>query len=332
MSASCPRGLLALIVPALAAVCEEGQLCSPLAELSQEQRELSLMQSGRSVMPAMMTNGASFAMDDALVDDLANIEDEFDDGAPIKLASFKQAAPPSKVSKPSLYMETLAVIAALALASRGFSWVTRVTPKSDAPVQMEASTAESSEPKAIFALGGSKNFPALEQAVRAGDKARCLQLLQEGGRWAVRQEDSCGCTALHVAAHCGSAPMARLLLEHSAKVDACELWDETPLHIAARSGSLEVCDILLARGADMNAVNAHGFTPLLMAGQAKQEAICELLLERGAGLGGIDETEVPPLLNALLFRRMLVGAFPRGAEAPQSEPSEEENEDHYFDD
>lgn len=325
-------GLLALLVPALAAICEEGQLCtSPLAEPSQEERDLSLMQSGRSVMPTMMTNGARFAMDDALVDDLANIEDEFDYSAPVELVSSKQALPPSKVSEPFLYLETLAVIAILALAGKGFSWITRTALKSDAPVQTEAAKAESSEPSAIFALGGSKNFPALEQAVREGDEGRCLQLLQEGGRWAVRQEDSCGCTALHVAAHCGSAAMARLLLEHSAKVDACELWDETPLHIAARSGSLEVCDLLLARGADMNAVNAHGFTPLLMAGQAKQEAICELLLERGAGLGGIDETQVPALLNALLFRRMLVGALPR-TEAPRSDPSEEENEDHYFDD
>ena len=80
-------------------------------------------------------------------------------------------------------------------------------------------------------------------------------------------EDACSCTALHVAAHCGSVAMTRLLLDQAARVDSREAWDETPLHIAARSGSTEVCNLLLDRRADIDAANADGWTPMLVAAE-----------------------------------------------------------------
>jgi len=340
-------GLLAAFLPALAELCEEGQCTMPPDQPTTEVRGISLMQSGRSVMPAIGLNGPKF-VNDGLVDDFAAMEDEFDDGSvqPHTATDMLQkttskgslhSAPVLKLAgDPYLYVETLLVIAIFTLAAKGFKWAFSSSPKATlkstdvgsqcAPKPEPLATAKVEEQAPILVLGGSKDFPALEQAVRAGDEARCLELLKQGGRMAVRQEDPCGCTALHVAAHCGSVTMARLLLNHGAKVDAREAWEETPLHIAARSGNGEVCDLLLDNGADIDAADASGRTPLLLAGDAKHEAVCELLLSHGAGAGGIADTEVPPLVNALLFRRMFAGAVPRPpveVHSDVSDPNEE---------
>lgn len=365
-------GLLAVILPVASEEYEEER---PLAS-TVESRGLSLMQSGRSVMPTIDTKLMDLDYNDGLVDEFAKMEDEYDDvddtvEAPTTTVDFKEALAEDEaiaisehealrkalafeatteedkvihkdisfdvqqkekasildhIGSPCLYVETILVIIVFALSARGF----KLVKSKYARARVETSAAPvtttkvaSTEAGHIFIQGGSKNFPALEQAVRAQDEEKCLELLKQGGRWAVRQEDPCGCTALHVAAHCGSASMATLLLNHGAKVDACEAWEETPLHIAARSGSLEVCEILLDHGANIDMVNAHGKTALLLAGDAKQEAICELLLSRGAGAGGMADDELPPLVNALLVKRMFAGAVPRTVPEVHSDDSEE---------
>lgn len=360
-------GLLAVVLPVASEQNEEG---SPLASTG-ESRGLSLMQSGRSVMPTIDTKLMDLDFNDGLVDEFAKMEDEYDDvddavQAPTATVDFKvtqvtatedevlrqvldfeatteedkvihqdissdvqhkeKASILDHIGSPCLYFETILVIVVFALSARGFKLV--VSKFAGARVETSAAAVTttkvaSTEAAHIFVQGGSKNFPALEQAVRAEDEEKCLELLKHGGRWAVRQEDPCGCTALHVAAHCGSASMAKLLLNHGAKVDACEAWDETPLHIAARSGSLEVSEILLDHGANIDSVNAHGKTALLLAGDAKQEAICELFLSRGAGAGGMADDELPPLVNALLVKRMFAGAVPRTVPEVHSDDSEE---------
>mmetsp|Transcript_27137 Transcript_27137/g.44668 ORF Transcript_27137/g.44668 Transcript_27137/m.44668 type:complete len:341 (-) Transcript_27137:72-1094(-) len=161
----------------------------------------------------------------------------------------------------------------------------------------------------IFDLGGSVDFDALAEAVRSQDEPRCLQLVK--ARHAARKEDACGCTALHIAAQCGSSAMAKILIQHGAAVNARGAWDETPLHIAAREGSAEVCQLLLEHGAEVNAADANGQTPVLAAALAGKEAACEMLLAKDAGVHGTADSELPPLLNSLLFRRMFIGATPK---------------------
>mmetsp|Transcript_99472 Transcript_99472/g.191032 ORF Transcript_99472/g.191032 Transcript_99472/m.191032 type:complete len:341 (+) Transcript_99472:156-1178(+) len=161
----------------------------------------------------------------------------------------------------------------------------------------------------IFDLGGSADFDALAEAVRSQDESRCLQLVK--ARHAARKEDACGSTALHIAAQCGSSAMAKILIEHGAKVNARTAWDETPLHIAAREGSAEVCQLLLEHGAEINAADANSQTPVLAAALAGKEAACEMLLAKDAGVHGTADSELPPLLNSLLFRRMFIGATPK---------------------
>jgi len=329
-------GLAAMILPTMAELCEEGQCNGAAERLSGEAKGISLIATGRSLQHAVATHLPGLKINDGPIDEFATMEDEFDDNV-VQMSSTspmqKATTKTSDTTKPLawvpagvhacdliLYIETIAVIAVFALSAKFFKWAFS-TKRGEAPQSSNANTIAASPAEAVedidskenapvFALGGSKNFAALEQAVRDEDESRCLQLLREGGRYAVRQEDACGCTALHVAAHCGSVSMTRLLLANGAKVDACEAWEETPLHIAARSGSVKVCDLLLSHRAEIDAANAHGFTPLLVAGHAKQEAVCEFLLSRGAGAGGISDNELPPLVNALLIRRMFVGAVP----------------------
>lgn len=329
-------GLLALMSPAAAELCEDGQC------MLQEQATgagISLMQSGSSVLPLLSTKGTNFGLDDALVDEFATMEDEFD-GSFERVQAVHMESSVSKhrgalnpAGDAYFDAESLLVNGVLALVviavCRQFTWDESTRSKGSLEVsdlqasQPEDFEADSVEPTLTCAPEGRKSFTALEQSVRAGDESACLELLKQGGRWAVHQEDPCGCTALHVAAHCGSTAMTRLLLNHGAKVDACEMWDETPLHIAARSGSLEVCEVLLAHGANIDAISAHDLTPLLEAGHSQKEAVCEFLLSHGAGAGGAADTELPPLVNSLLFQRMLAGTVPRS-------PTEE-GDDQYDD-
>lgn len=347
-------GLLAVISSVSAETCKDGQCTMPADHPTGEAKGLSLMQSGRSVLPASMEHKGVSVLSDGSVDEFAAMEDEFDDAYAEDYAASRTentASKPSAITSkssplapllkhandPYLYAETLLVIVFFALAARVFKLISshdsclRVFAQSRAEAQKTAEATVTPKPAAtsqekapIIIQGGSKDFATLEEAVRASDEPRCLQILKEGGRRAVRQEDAFGCTALHVAAHCGSAPMIRLLLDNGAKVDAREAWDETPLHLAARSGSMEVCSILLANGAEVDAANASGWTPLVAAGHAKQEAVCELLLSHGAGAGGVADDEMPPLVNALLVRRIFARSSEVRADATEASKVPEE--------
>jgi len=110
--------------------------------------------------------------------------------------------------------------------------------------------------------------------------------------------DVFGCTALHMAAHSGSAERVQELLAKGFSPNAREAWDETPLHMAARAGNVQACSSLVKAGATLDAMNADDKTPLMVAAQAKQEGVCELLLDLGAGCGGAAAAAECPALAA----------------------------------
>lgn len=93
-----------------------------------------------------------------------------------------------------------------------------------------------------------------------------------------------GFTALHLAAFFGKAEVARLLLEHGARVDVYTRnpFANQPLHAAAAGRHIEVCRILLAAGADVNATQRGGFTPLHEAAQQGDVEMTELFLSADA--------------------------------------------------
>lgn len=169
---------------------------------------------------------------------------------------------------------------------------------------LEAQAAPALSKKSPDALVA--NFSALLHAAQSGDRQQWLaQLHIAAPAGGAERRDACGCTALHVAAHCGCTEMVKLLLQQGADASAKEAWEETPLHFAARTGSVEVCKLLLSFGADIDAMNLHNQTPVLVAAVAGMEDACELLLAHGGGAGGIMDAEIPPLLTMLLFQRML---------------------------
>ena len=76
------------------------------------------------------------------------------------------------------------------------------------------------------------------------------------------------------------AKAARLLLEHSADINAPRDDCLTALHIAAKYGNVEVVRVLLEHGADVRVKTKNGKTAFQLAGR---EVIKKLLSEHGAG-------------------------------------------------
>jgi hypothetical protein len=328
----CVRSRFAILSTLCAAMA-----ASEDAQTSAEQPEsvgVALMQTGRSALSVAAEKAlrlGEFSVDSA--DDFATMEDEFDAGFDLPHAAASRRDWFAKTKQellfvcaadhfgdPLLYLETLLVIGLFALARRAALWVQHARSEKSlpSPIEAPAVATESASDKGKELLVPSVSFQMLQKAICAGDEASCKSLLEQEGRAAVRLQDACSCTALHIAAHCGSAAMTRLLLGHGADVHAREAWEETPLHFAARVGADEVCALLLGGGSDIDAVNAQGQTPLLLAGEAQAEAACELLLSRGGGVAGVEDCSLAPFLKTLLFRRVLRGG------APSREPSEAE--------
>ena len=60
-------------------------------------------------------------------------------------------------------------------------------------------------------------------------------------------------------------PLAGMLVDAGADVDARDKDNETPLHIAFRNNRLDVAQFLLKSGADMVAMNNRGEIPFQLA-------------------------------------------------------------------
>ncbi|EEF58825.1 ankyrin repeat domain-containing protein [Pedosphaera parvula] len=91
-----------------------------------------------------------------------------------------------------------------------------------------------------------------------------------------------GWTPLHVAAYVGDAELAKVLLNHHAKVDAMDNRGLTPLLWTAFGGKEEMAAVLLSNGADVNARGKDGRTTLDLAKNTLNEKLIQLLRERGA--------------------------------------------------
>ena len=88
-----------------------------------------------------------------------------------------------------------------------------------------------------------------------------------------------GNEALHFAAVAGRIEVARVLLEHGARLDARGPHDETPLHYAALYGQRRMISFLVANGADPDVADNNGIRPIQYAYRRRQDAAADLLLE-----------------------------------------------------
>lgn len=99
--------------------------------------------------------------------------------------------------------------------------------------------------------------------------------LVTGVRWA-------GKTPLHVAVRKGHIEVSRLLLVHSAGVNAKEnSYLGTPLYGAAWAGRTDVAKLLLEHGADAAAANVARMMPLHATSLYGHVDVVRLLLDRG---------------------------------------------------
>ncbi|MGF6599717.1 ankyrin repeat protein [Paraburkholderia sp. GAS448] len=89
-----------------------------------------------------------------------------------------------------------------------------------------------------------------------------------------------GWAPLHYAAANGNDEIVKLLLDHSAYVDAGSPNGTTPLMMAARGGHVSTVKLLLDNGADMNVKNQIGMTALDFAKQYKEPDVIEGLTAR----------------------------------------------------
>ena len=89
-------------------------------------------------------------------------------------------------------------------------------------------------------------------------------------------------TPLHVAVASGHTTIVRLLLDHTANVNARGMHTSTPLCVAVRSGHLDIAQLLLSHGANINSLNSRdifGNTLLHEAVRSRKLDVTEFLLK-----------------------------------------------------
>jgi len=87
-----------------------------------------------------------------------------------------------------------------------------------------------------------------------------------------------GWTPLHYAASAGHVEVIKLLLKHSAYIDAESPSKTTPLMMAAMYGNPQSVELLLEEGADASLKNDKGMTALDFADVANKQASAKLLV------------------------------------------------------
>jgi hypothetical protein len=86
-----------------------------------------------------------------------------------------------------------------------------------------------------------------------------------------------GWAPLHYAASGGHAEVVRLLLAHSAYIDALSPNKTTPLMMAAMYGNSEVVELLITEGADLRLKNDKGLSALDFAEAGGREASAKVI-------------------------------------------------------
>lgn len=121
----------------------------------------------------------------------------------------------------------------------------------------------------------SKN---LLRAVRSGNISSVIESLNSGVV-DINAADSKGNTGLHIASLSGRDDIARVLIEHGAKVNAQTQRGFTPLYMAAQENHINVVHYLLDHGANPSLATEDGYTPQAVAAKQNHSQIVALLAE-----------------------------------------------------
>ena len=123
---------------------------------------------------------------------------------------------------------------------------------------------------------------AFISAMKDGDSAKAVELVEKPGSTVVNYRSSDGTSGLHIALRRRTSNWVGYLLSHDADPNLPEKNGDTPLIIATRLAYSEgVARLLMAR-ALVDKPNRLGETPLIVATQGRQAGIVKMLLEAGA--------------------------------------------------
>jgi ankyrin repeat protein len=120
-------------------------------------------------------------------------------------------------------------------------------------------------------------------------------LIERGADIEARNANAC--TVLHEAIRKYNRGIAALLLAHGADANAVNKCGFTPLQDAVFYGTLGIATLLLAHGADVNAnaLDGYGYTPLHDAVADCNYGLVRLLLAHGADINALSTSGQTPL-------------------------------------
>ncbi|WP_233863309.1 ankyrin repeat domain-containing protein [Paraburkholderia adhaesiva] len=168
-------------------------------------------------------------------------------------------------------------------------------------------------------------MPLLVIAAREkSDKVAALLLDNPATK--VGAEDTAGENALMLAALNGDMGLAKLLIAKGAEVNK-KGW--APLHYAAANGNDDIVKLLLDHSAFVDAQSPNGTTPLMMAARGDHLTTLKLLLDNGAdvsaknqiGMNALDfakQYKAPDAIKGLSARMAQSGAPAGNTAAPQN--------------
>ncbi|XP_068104500.1 inversin [Hyperolius riggenbachi] len=111
----------------------------------------------------------------------------------------------------------------------------------------------------------------------------------------MNRTDKYGGTALHAASLSGQISTVRILLEHSAQVDAADVMKHTPLFRACEMGHREVIYTLIKGGAKVHLVDKDGRSALHWAALGGNANVCQILIENNINPNAQDYEGRTPL-------------------------------------
>ena len=122
-----------------------------------------------------------------------------------------------------------------------------------------------------------------------------------------------GRTPLHTAASANHMEMARLLIQHGARVNVKDDSDNAPLHLAIHGGHGKLAELLMESGAYIHSRNYNGNLPIQVAAFAGLPDVITQLIAAGSPVNAQDQVGDTPLHDAALqgqveAAQVLIGA------------------------
>jgi ankyrin repeat protein len=140
---------------------------------------------------------------------------------------------------------------------------------------------------ALLGAGSALADTPLTDAVRDGDRAAALALIQTGAD--VNARDNEGATALIWAAHNEDPDLAARLIAAGANVGLANDYGATAMSEAAATGNAAIIGQLLKAGADVESANREGQTALMAVARTGKVEAAKLLLDKGAKVNAVEQ-------------------------------------------